>query len=88
VSFIVDMADRVSRDKRSFSFEGGFEVNGHESGQEVKRWRRVNFIYPAVGRLIFASYLEVSLQTCSHLFDSPRPFLSLGSGVVLRRGVP
>ena len=45
------------------------------------------FIYPAVGRLIFASYLEVALQTCSDLFDSPRPFLTLGSGIVLRRGV-
>jgi hypothetical protein len=44
--------------------------------------------YPAVGMLIFASYLAVASQAGSDLFNSPRPFLTLGSGVVLRRGVP
>ena len=43
---------------------------------------------PAVGMLIFASYLAVGSQVGSHLFNSPRPVLILGSGVVLRRGVP
>ena len=31
------------------------------------------FIYPAVGRLIFASYPVLARRTGSHLFDSPRP---------------
>ena len=44
--------------------------------------------YPAVGMLIFASCPEVSIRTGSDSFNSPRPFLSLGSGVVLQRGVP
>lgn len=30
-------------------------------------------MYPAVGRLIFASCPGLALQTGSHLFDSPRP---------------
>jgi len=58
-----------------------------ENGQEVKR-RRVNLIYPAVGRLMFAYCPGLALRAESHGFDSPRPFLSLGSGVILRRGVP
>jgi hypothetical protein len=77
------MAEEMSIGESFLFSDLFFEVTATESGQEAKRWRRVNFIYPAVGRLIFASYLEVALQTFSHLFDSPRPFLSLGSGVVL-----
>ena len=39
----------------------------------MKRRRRVKFIYPAVGRLIFASCPGLALRAGSHLFDSPRP---------------
>ena len=47
--------------------------NTTENRQEVKRWRRVISIYPAVGMLIFASYPRLTPRTGSHLFDSPRP---------------
>ena len=37
--------------------------------------------YPAVGMLIFASYPAVGSRAGSPSFNSPRPFLTLGSGV-------
>ena len=38
--------------------------------------------YPAVGMLIFASCLVVVNRAGSYSFNSPRPFLTLGSGVI------
>ena len=38
--------------------------------------------YPAVGMLIFASYPAVANRAGSPAFNSPRPFLTLGSGVI------
>jgi hypothetical protein len=47
------------------------------------------FMFPAVGRLIFASCPELAQRTGSHLFDSPRPYphSRLGSHPAKRRPI-
>ena len=45
-----------------------------------------DIIFPAVGRLIFASYPEGKPRTGSHLFDSPRPCPHSRLGSRLRKG--
>jgi hypothetical protein len=54
----VDMADGMSRGQSSSSSIFLIDLTPIESRQEVKRRRRVMFIFPAVGMLIFASCPE------------------------------
>jgi len=78
--------DIVNR-QRNFFFE--FFIDSQElraAGGEARVGGDMS--YPAVGMLIFASCLDVVIPTGSHLFNSPRPVLTLGSGVILRRGIP
>ena len=88
MSGVVDMADKLSRGERSCS-SIFFEVPFNQSAQKVKRWRRVMFMFPAVGRLIFASYPK-RVRTGSHYFDSPRPcpHSRFGSRPARRRASP
>jgi len=78
--------DNVNR-QRNFFFE--FFIDYHQlkaAGGEARV--EGDLSYPAVDMLIFASCPTVSNRTGSPSFNAPRPFLTLGSGVVLRRGVP